>query len=679
MVKTLLTWLLVSWGAVAQAEPVAEASIWMFSPALETVAADLWLRDALSAERAGDLSNAVTAWQHVDRLAPEMNAIATFKIAELELAQGVELQPAQLAELRVSTLPGAAAIVARATWGDESTIDEVDRAWTSNDGEALCEAFRESVSTVSDAIKQRFFARCTGPDEFSWAEKNGVRPGAKALMDRAERLYESVRFTPANETLDAIDVGSLDAKQRCEWEYLKGQTVFRLRRRDEALEHWEKATGACADAASPTEVRALYAAGRRWFDLGQLDKAKPHFTAIVSKFPDRSHVDDALMYLARIARGQNDRTRELAVLAQILSDHPDGDMVFETAWEVYEADYRAGDDRAFVDGVTALKLPERDHEYFSQGRLEYFLGRAYGRLGEPDMELTKFREAWRKYPLSFYGYLSHEVLVSKGETPTLDLDKNVPAWLTATRWKFSAAARLLAAGAPDLAGVAAYSFGRNEGDLWRRAYALDRAHAYPISHNIVRRQIPGLPWLVEGRLNEVQARLAWPNPFASTIAEACSAEATQNGSAILDPALPASIMREESSFIEDVESYAGALGLMQLMPRTALGHDSDFDEPVTPDQLKTADVNVRVGVDHLYHLARKFKGHPVLIAAAYNAGGGAVSRWIHRQPNDDIALFVEDIPPLQTRDYTKRVMGSYAAYQFLRGGALDPRILAPAR
>ncbi|MEZ4460436.1 MAG: transglycosylase SLT domain-containing protein [bacterium] len=174
-------------------------------------------------------------------------------------------------------------------------------------------------------------------------------------------------------------------------------------------------------------------------------------------------------------------------------------------------------------------------------------------------------------------------------------------------------------------------------------------------------------------------RIAWPNPFGALVASACEAEAAQLGDKILDPALPTAIMREESSFIEDIESYAGALGLMQLMPRTALGHDDDIDGDATPERLKTAQVNVRVGVDHLFWLAKRFNGHPALIAAAYNAGGGAVGKWLNKQPNDDIALFVEDIPPLQTRDYTKRVMGSYAAYQYLAGQKLDPRILMPAR
>ena len=68
------------------------------------------------------------------------------------------------------------------------------------------------------------------------------------------------------------------------------------------------------------------------------------------------------------------------------------------------------------------------------------------------------------------------------------------------------------------------------------------------------------------------------------------------------------------------------------------------------------------------------------MTAAYNAGGGRVTQWLRSFPNEEIALFVENIPFLETRDYTKRVIGSYGAYQWLSGQhVLDPRVAQPAR
>ena len=162
-------------------------------------------------------------------------------------------------------------------------------------------------------------------------------------------------------------------------------------------------------------------------------------------------------------------------------------------------------------------------------------------------------------------------------------------------------------------------------------------------------------------------------PYASPVEQAVTLENTQyrerdDETTRLLAAFPLSIMREESSFIEDIVSYAGALGLMQLMLATARDHDDDLDSnPVTKEELLTAKVNIRVGVDHLFALARRMNNHPVMMAAAYNAGAGAVRSWLKDPRSKEIGLWVEDIPYFQARNYSKRVLGSYIAYQWLLG------------
>jgi soluble lytic murein transglycosylase-like protein len=103
------------------------------------------------------------------------------------------------------------------------------------------------------------------------------------------------------------------------------------------------------------------------------------------------------------------------------------------------------------------------------------------------------------------------------------------------------------------------------------------------------------------------------------------------------------VMRVESDFNHDVVSSAGAMGLMQLMPRTAaaMGVRDAFD----PRQ------NIFGGARYLRILANKFNGDLVLTVAAYNAGDGAVVR--HR-----------GVPPYQeTRRYVQRVLTYYYAFR----------------
>jgi soluble lytic murein transglycosylase len=62
---------------------------------------------------------------------------------------------------------------------------------------------------------------------------------------------------------------------------------------------------------------------------------------------------------------------------------------------------------------------------------------------------------------------------------------------------------------------------------------------------------------------------------------------------------------------------------------------------------------------------RATHGHPALPIGAYNAGGGAVERWVSAKPHTDLDLFVEQVPYDETRNYIKRVLSSQAAYAYL--------------
>ena len=55
--------------------------------------------------------------------------------------------------------------------------------------------------------------------------------------------------------------------------------------------------------------------------------------------------------------------------------------------------------------------------------------------------------------------------------------------------------------------------------------------------------------------------------------------------------------------------------------------------------------------------------------AAYNAGPEAVARWLRARPDAELDAWVEQIPAAETRDYVKRVLGSYGAYRLVYGGA----------
>lgn len=125
------------------------------------------------------------------------------------------------------------------------------------------------------------------------------------------------------------------------------------------------------------------------------------------------------------------------------------------------------------------------------------------------------------------------------------------------------------------------------------------------------------------------------------------------------------IIRQESSFREDVVSSAGARGLMQIMPRTA--HIVSKANQIVynnQNQLFLFQKNINIGIAYLKQLAKQFSHHPVLIAAAYNAGPKQVVYWLKNHPPKEIDIWIETLPWQETRNYLKNVMAFYVVYQY---------------
>jgi soluble lytic murein transglycosylase len=133
----------------------------------------------------------------------------------------------------------------------------------------------------------------------------------------------------------------------------------------------------------------------------------------------------------------------------------------------------------------------------------------------------------------------------------------------------------------------------------------------------------------------------------------------------LDPNLMFAVMRVESVYYRHIVSYAGAVGLMQIMPQTgmriarALGM-TDFN----PRELLDPRRNLEFAAWYLSSLIRRFDGRVPLAVAAYNGGPHNVRLWINNRPKTmPLDAFLETIPFHETNHYVRRVMTNYAAYR----------------
>ena len=141
----------------------------------------------------------------------------------------------------------------------------------------------------------------------------------------------------------------------------------------------------------------------------------------------------------------------------------------------------------------------------------------------------------------------------------------------------------------------------------------------------------------------------------------------------LDPAYVYGLIRQESRFVMDARSGVGASGLMQVMPATAKWTARKIGmNGFTSDQISDRDTNIAIGTGYLKLVLDSFEGSMPLAAAAYNAGPSRSRRW--RAPNDgsgpvlEGAIWAENVPFNETRDYVKKVLSNTTNYAALITG-----------
>jgi soluble lytic murein transglycosylase len=156
----------------------------------------------------------------------------------------------------------------------------------------------------------------------------------------------------------------------------------------------------------------------------------------------------------------------------------------------------------------------------------------------------------------------------------------------------------------------------------------------------------------------------YPMPFKAAVV----ARSAQIG---LDPAYVYGLIRQESRFIMDAKSGVGASGLMQVMPATAKWTAKKIGlATFQPHHITDRDTNIAIGTGYLKLVLDSFDGSMPLAAAAYNAGPGRPRSWRGQTgaPLMEAAIWAENVPFNETRDYVKKVLSNTTNYAALITG-----------
>jgi soluble lytic murein transglycosylase len=164
--------------------------------------------------------------------------------------------------------------------------------------------------------------------------------------------------------------------------------------------------------------------------------------------------------------------------------------------------------------------------------------------------------------------------------------------------------------------------------------------------------------------NEIDLDQRFPTPFRDEVV-------AQSQAIGLDPAYVYGLIRQESRFILDARSHVGASGLMQVMPATARWTAKKIGLAYTPDLITDRSTNLKIGTSYLKLVLDDFGGSQAMAAAAYNAGPSRPRRW-REGATLEPAIWAENIPFNETRDYVKKVLSNATVYASLLAGQRQP-------
>jgi soluble lytic murein transglycosylase len=330
-------------------------------------------------------------------------------------------------------------------------------------------------------------------------------------------------------------------------------------------------------------------------------------------------------------------------------------------------------DSAFLAGFIALRLRHDpaaakpffarlaaiSHAAITQGRAWYWLAQCETSAADRASDLAK-SAAW---PETFYGQLAAAALgenlgarIRAMRDPPVSTER---LDALADRELARAAAILVAWGAPDRAVPFLMRLDATVPDARDRVLSARLALGLgipPAAVAIARRAgIEGVALVQSG----------WP--VAADIPPGAPVE----------KALALAIIRQESNFDTETRSPADALGLMQLLPRTAADVGKRIGVPVRVAAL-TADptLNIRLGTAYLADLLARYDGALPLAIAAYNAGPRNVDNWLAANGDPRAGKpgwidWMELIPFSETRNYVQRVIENLVVYRALAGSSPD--------
>jgi soluble lytic murein transglycosylase len=493
----------------------------------------------------------------------------------------------------------------------------------------------------------------------------------KLELGRGERLFGSRRYADARASFLRVephasnDDAEVVALRLAEIEYFQG----RYSAARDALRPYLRS------GARQAEARFFYLMSER--GLRNAETFEGLVRALDREFPETTWAEEALNNLATYYIQQDRDDEADVVFREMHSRFPRGRHGERAAWKAGWMAYRKGNmaDAARYFESAATNFPRSDY----RPAWLYWSGRARDAMGDRPGATALYQLTLADYHNTYYGRLTEERAKKLGLTisrsnlifasptapvggeddefpPTEDTIRTLLALgLYEPAVKELEFARAKWGDSPSITASLAWANKQMaETESGSRQFALARG-----SITLIKRAYPQFMAAGGEQLPREILMTIFPLRYWDLIRK----YSTQHD---LDPYLVAALVAQESTFVPEIKSHAGAYGLMQLMPPTGRQYARKLKLRYSLGLLTTPEPNVRMGTAHFADKIRQFGGVHLALAS-YNAGETPVRRWMREKPNLPQDEFIDDIPYPETQGYVKRILGTAEDYRRLYG------------
>ncbi|MCU0524497.1 MAG: transglycosylase SLT domain-containing protein [Elainella sp. Prado103] len=510
----------------------------------------------------------------------------------------------------------------------------------------------EGIESLLNQLKQDYAAQLTPEDwqaiGFAYWENTAYGQAGAAYAKAppsALNLYRAARGAQLGERLKDAKAGYLALLQAFPNEPETGLALLRL-----------------ADLADNSAAA-----------IGYLDQA-------IERFPEQA--PEALLAKSKRLQAQNSPDTALQLRETILKQYGNSETAAEMRWEQAELLDQQGD----LNGAWAWAKQIIDQNPDSEiaPKASFWIGKWATQLGQQSQAQSAYEYTLSRYPESYYAWRSASLLgwdvgdfsTLRTKLPQVVKQPQRPGLLAGSeavnelyqlgqdreahaRWQVEFTNRLKPTVAEQFTdGLLRLGMGDNLDGIFMLSSLDWREPAGEKADVKALKQQVGY-W-----------QSLYPFPFEAPIKQ-------WSDQRQLNPMLVTALIRQESRFEAQIESVAGALGLMQVMPETGEWVASQIG--LKDYNLTNPEDNIKLGTWYLDYTHQEYDNNSLFAVASYNAGPGSVADWIDRFGTSDLDRFVEKIPFPETRGYVESVLGNYWNYLRLYNPEVSQQLAAVSK